>query len=225
MTQVREILPGVFRWTRFVKPGIPGSSYWIATPQGPIVVDPLIPHEGLERIAELGAPRALVLTNHEHERDAAAFQARFGARCYANIEPENGVSRRGMRFLTGTTLLDTFRTIDLGGIRTGEAGFLLAREGGILIVGDAFLNFNPHDSAMTILAGLFLPYGPPSPYPAWYSLRPRESRQQLAALEELSFEHLLLSHGEPVIGGASKRVADALERERTVQPFLFEARK
>jgi glyoxylase-like metal-dependent hydrolase (beta-lactamase superfamily II) len=220
---VKEILPGIFRWERRFGPGIPGASLYIRTAAGPVVIDPLIPPEGFDALAELGDPVAVILTTHWHERDALAYEARFGVRRYVNALPDARESRRGTRFYAGEVLLDTFRTLDVGGISPGETGLLLERDGGILIVGDAFFNFERLDitNPLSLLVPLLMPYGPPQPRPAWLSDDMRLSRRQLETLAAQSFEHLLPSHGEPLIGDATAKVAAALDRQNRAQRGLW----
>jgi glyoxylase-like metal-dependent hydrolase (beta-lactamase superfamily II) len=220
---VKEILPGIYRWERRFGPGIPGASLYVRTAAGPVVIDPLIPRDGFDALAALGDPVAVILTTHWHERDALAYEARFGVRRYVNALPDARESRRGTRFYAGEVLLDTFRTIDLGGISPGETGLLLEREGGIAIVGDAFFNFERLDVAnpLSLLIPLVMPYGPPQPRPAWLSDDMRLSRRQLDALRAHSFAHLLPSHGEPLIGNAAEKVASALDEQNRAQRALF----
>jgi hypothetical protein len=96
----------------------------------------------------------------------------------------------------------------------------LSREGGILILGDAFLNIQLTHSPLTWIFPVFLPYGPPQPYPVWMSRGPRTSRIQLAAIGELAFKHLLPSHGDPILADARERVLAAIESERRAHGFL-----
>lgn len=216
---MKEILPEIYRWERRVGPGIPAASLYIRTAAGPVVVDPLIPKEGFDPIAALGDPVAVVLTTHWHERDALAFEARFGVRRYVNALPDARESRHGTRFYAGDALLGTFRTIELGGIGPGETGLFLERDGGILIVGDAFFNFEGPEitNPLSLVVPILLPYGPPQPRPAWLSEDMRLSRLQLDKVGARTFEHLLPSHGEPMIGNASARVAAALAKQNRAQ--------
>jgi glyoxylase-like metal-dependent hydrolase (beta-lactamase superfamily II) len=216
---VKEILPGIYRWEHRFGPGIPGASLYVRTAAGPVVIDPLIPREGFDPLAALGDPVAVILTTHWHERDALAYEARFGVRRYVNALPDARESRRGTRFYAGERLLDTFRTLDLGGISPGETGLLLERDGGILIVGDALFNFEGPDlrNPLSLLVPLLMPYGPPQPRPAWLSDDMRLSRRQLDTLSTHSFAHLLPSHGEPLIGDALAKVTAALEGQNHAQ--------
>lgn len=220
---MKEILPGIYRWERRFGPGIPAASLYVRTPGGPVVIDPLIPQEGFDALAALGDPVAVILTTHWHERDALAYEARFGVRRYVNALPDARESRRGTRFYAGEVLLEVFRTIDLGGISPGETGLLLERDGGIAIVGDAFFNFERLDvtNPLSLLVPFLMPYGPPQPRPAWLSDDMRLSRRQLDALRAHTFEHLLPSHGEALIGNASARVATALDKQNRAQRAAF----
>ncbi len=220
---MKEILPGIYRWEHRFGPGIPGASLYVRTPAGPVVIDPLIPAEGFDALAALGDPVAVILTTHWHERDALAYEARFGVRRYVNALPDARESRRGTRFYAGEVLLETFRTLDLGGVSPGETGLLMERDGGIAIVGDAFFNFERLDvtNPLSLLVPLLMPYGPPQPRPAWLSDDMRLSRRQLESLSTYPFAHLLPSHGEPLIGDASRKVAAALARQNHAQRSIF----
>ena len=74
---MQEILEGVWHWTaRHPSIGMDVSSYLLG-PEG-VVLDPMVPAAGLEWLGEYGAPRAVVLTNRHHARQAAEFAAAFG---------------------------------------------------------------------------------------------------------------------------------------------------
>jgi glyoxylase-like metal-dependent hydrolase (beta-lactamase superfamily II) len=216
---MNEILPGIYRWERRVGPGIPAASLYVRTTAGPVVIDPLIPREGFDALAALGDPVAVILTAHGHERDALAYEARFGVRRYVNALPDAPQSRHGTRFYAGDVLLDTFRTIDFGGISPGETGLLLDRDGGVLVVGDAFFNFVHPDprNPLSLFVPLIMPYGPPQPRPAWISDDVRLSRRQLDQVRTYRFAHLLPSHGDPLIGGAAAKVTAALDKQNRAQ--------
>lgn len=74
--------PGLLRWSTWgARPGN-FDSYTLLAPGGPVLIDPVAPAsaagEGLwERLGT--PPRAIVLTNDMHERDAYALRERFGA--------------------------------------------------------------------------------------------------------------------------------------------------
>jgi hypothetical protein len=72
-----EITPGVWHWTApHPRIGIEVSSYFLTEPR--VLLDPLVPPEGIDALEELGPPREILLTNRHHYRDCAKLVERFG---------------------------------------------------------------------------------------------------------------------------------------------------
>lgn len=197
---MHEILEGVWHWTaRHPKIGAEVSSYLLG-PEG-VVLDPMVPAEGLEWLGEHGTPRHVVLTNRHHDRQAADFVAAFGCTVH--------VVREGLHEYEGSEL--EVVPFDFGGELPGELrshrvyagwpdegalevarvralaiadGAMHYREGDLAFVPDEHLGENPEE----VKAGL------------------RAGYARLAG--ELEPENLLLAHGSPVIGEG----AEALRR-------------
>ena len=73
-----EVLPGVFHWTA-IHPEIDleVSSYWLD--ESGVLLDPLLPPEGIDWFARRGTPpAAIVLSNRLHYRHSAALVEAFG---------------------------------------------------------------------------------------------------------------------------------------------------
>ena len=65
---MREIAPGLWHWTaRRESIGAEVSSYYLDREH--VLIDPMIPPEGLEWFDGHGAPEHAVLTNRHHDRD------------------------------------------------------------------------------------------------------------------------------------------------------------
>jgi hypothetical protein len=74
---MREILPGVHHWTALREGiGVHVSSYYVE-PAG-VVIDPMVPEEGLGVFAGLKKPQQVVLTSGLHTRCTVAFADAFG---------------------------------------------------------------------------------------------------------------------------------------------------
>jgi hypothetical protein len=101
---VREILPGIFHWTA-VHPEIriEVSSYWVEEPA--VLLDPLVPGEGLEWFEGRERPRHVFLTNRLHSRHTARFVEAFGCDVWCNQE--------GLDHLAGRLEVKGFRAGDL----------------------------------------------------------------------------------------------------------------
>jgi hypothetical protein len=197
---IREIVPGLFHWTA-VHPAIriAVSSYLHEASQ--TLLDPLVPEEGLDWFARRGPPERVLLTNRLHSRDTRRFVEAFGCEVWTNREglPHFGpqgeirdVAPRG--FEAGAELPGGLRSFPVGALCPDETAFLvpgpepaLAIADGVVRDGDGPLAFVPDflmgDDPEAVKRGLAAAY-----------------RRILE--NGIAFDHLLLAHGEPWIGGA-----------------------
>jgi hypothetical protein len=74
---IREVLPGIHHWTA-IHPRIrlPVDAYYIEPAR--IVLDPMVPREGLEWFERRAPPTQIVLTNRHHLRDSERYAEAFG---------------------------------------------------------------------------------------------------------------------------------------------------
>ncbi|MGH2881469.1 MAG: hypothetical protein ACRDPA_01985, partial [Solirubrobacteraceae bacterium] len=64
-----EIAPGLWHWTaRRESIGMDVSSYYLESER--VLIDPLIPRQGLEWLEQHGPPEHSILTNRHHDRDS-----------------------------------------------------------------------------------------------------------------------------------------------------------
>src|ERR1035438_6742417 len=79
-----EVIPGVYHWTAMhPKIHVVVSSYWLAG-EG-VLIDPLVPEEGIERFREAAVtPSAILLSNRHHYRDSGLLSETFGCKIYCN---------------------------------------------------------------------------------------------------------------------------------------------
>ena len=187
---LREIAPGLRRWTSWHEHWEEDvSSVAIDTPDGIVLIDPLDPPQ------ELGRPAHVLVTVYWHAREAAGLKARTWApsrslRPLANrgVEAENAADG-----LPGG--IRAFPTA-----RAAEAVYWLP-EHRALVVGDVLLGAgaNPRatDEPLRLCPERWL--GKATHGDLRASLRP---------LLDLPVEHVLVSHGAPVLGSGKA----ALER-------------
>ena len=125
----REMLPGIFHWSA-VHPEIrvPVHCHYLA-PQR-MLLDPLVPAEGLELFERLGPPRHVLLTNRLHSRETARFALRFGCEIWCNAAgldhfgPDGelpGLEVRG--FAAGEILPGGVRSLEIGELCPDETAF------------------------------------------------------------------------------------------------------
>ena len=188
---MREIAPGVWHWTaRHPKIGIDVSSYFL--PDHGVLLDPLLPAAGPDRLAELGQPREILLTNRHHWRHSSELIERFG--CTARAP------RAGMHeFVPGqpVTPYDPGESLADGAVTAHEVGAICPDE--------SALHF-PGASALAVADGV-IHHGRLAFVPDAYMDDPEQTKAALRAAyrrlaEELEFDLLLTAHGEPVVGGA-----------------------
>lgn len=190
---VREVLPGVFHWTTpHPKIHIPVSSYWLA--DAGVLIDPLVPREGgLAWFDEQPVtPTAILLSNRHHYRESAEFADTFGCTVHCN--------RAGLHeFIHGEAV---------EGFGPGDRlpGGVIAHAVGGICPDDTAL-YLPDKKAVAFADGVVRggPDGRLGFVPDALMDDPPTTKQALLAafarlLEELEFEHVLLAHGDPLIG-------------------------
>ena len=201
---IGEILPGVFHWEA-VHPAIhiAVSCHYVEAAR--MLFDPLVPAEGLAWFERHGPPRHILLTNRLHSRESERFVDAFGCEAWCN---EAGLRHFGEQGEIRGLRVRGFRPGDRlpGGIESHEVGVLcpdetafripgaapaLAIADGVVRDGDGPLAFVPDpllgDDPEAVKRGL------------------RSAYRRLLALD---FDHLLLAHGRPWVGGAKRALAD-----------------
>jgi glyoxylase-like metal-dependent hydrolase (beta-lactamase superfamily II) len=190
---MREIAPGLWHWTALrerIRHDV--SSYYLAAER--VVLDPMLPEEGLGWFEEHGRPEHVLLTCRHHDREAWRLREAFGCTIH--------VVESGAHELEGRGEFATFAWGDElpGGIRAEEVDALSPDETAFWI---------PAHRALAVGDGVVRRPGRPgvSFVPDELMDDPEQTKAGLRAaftrLLELVPEHLLLAHGDPVVGGAA----------------------
>jgi hypothetical protein len=187
---MRELVPGIHHWKTYRDTiGAPVSSYWIEAVG--IVIDPMVPEEGLDafRQARIG-PQQVVLTTGLHDRHAERFAEEFSIPIRA---PKEAAERIGDRFGFGPytdhrELAPGVRAVHIGVLCDDEYALHITEPEGAIVVADAVHNYGDTlsffsddllgDDAQEVKRGL---------------------KQQLWTLLQRDFEHLLFTHGDPIL--------------------------
>lgn len=187
---MNEIDHGLWHWTA-MHPSIkiPVHSYYLESER--VLIDPIAPDEGLEWFAEHGPPTDVLLTNRHHSRSSDAFVERFGVtvRCV----------RQGMHEFGDDSSVEPFDFGDElpGGVIAHEVGAICPDETALFV---------PARQALAVADGVvrWEPGGPLGFVPDYLMDEPEATKEGLREsyrrLTELDFRHLLLAHGEPVVG-------------------------
>jgi hypothetical protein len=200
---IREVLPGLHHWTA-IHPRIrlPVDSYYIEPAR--VVLDPMVPREGLEWFERGETPGQIVLTNRHHLRHGERFAQAFGCpiRCSeAGLhEFEDGPEVEGFAF--GEDLAPGITAYELGAICPDDTALLIRTvDGNALAFADGLTR--PRGGGLTFVPG-FLMGDDPAAVRAGL-------RESLRGLLDLDFDHLLFAHGEPLIGGGKVALREFVE--------------
>lgn len=205
---MEEVLPGIHHWTaRHPRIGIVVSSYWIDA--AGVLVDPLVPPEGLDWFADRTPPTAILLSNRHHLRESERFAERFGCSIHCN--------KAGLH-----EFADGVGGFQVRGFEIGERlpGGVIACEMDAICPDDTALHL-PEHRALVLADGVVRggPAGGEGPLgfvPDSLMDDPAATKRGLLAacsrlLAELEFDHLLLAHGGPVIGEGRALLADMVD--------------
>ncbi|HXV76136.1 MAG TPA: hypothetical protein VD788_07430 [Candidatus Polarisedimenticolaceae bacterium] len=187
---MKEVLPGVHHWTALhPKIKIAVSSYYLADER--VLIDPLWPDAGFEPSG--AGPTDILLTNRHHYRDSRGFVERYGCTvwCAESGMHEFTHGERVRPLGPGDRLPAGITAHAIGAICPDETAFSIARGAGLLALGDGVVRRD--DGPLGFVPDAYMGDDPESVKDGL--------RRAFAALGGLRFDHLLLAHGWPWIGG------------------------
>ncbi|MFQ5742818.1 MAG: hypothetical protein ACE5HV_04430 [Acidobacteriota bacterium] len=200
---MHEVLPGVFHWRTFhQRINHEVDSYLIAATRPAVLIDPRVPEEGVDWFQQHGPPEQIYLTNRHHYRHSEQFVEALGVRVWCHLEGLHEFQEhQGVEaFAHGDKLPAGIQALKVDVLCPEETALLIPHAGGILAIGDAFIQdgdsfgFVPDqfmgDEPLAVKKGL---------------------SSALRGLLERDFDHLLLAHGEPCIGGAREKLRGFLD--------------
>ncbi|MEP6778197.1 MAG: hypothetical protein ABI944_07065 [Chthoniobacterales bacterium] len=199
--EIYQVAPDVYGWSRYdrsVKADL--SSTALLTSRGLLLIDPIaLQRTALEKLTAQLTVGGVVLTNENHERDAAAFAQKFSAPIFALSRASASPDSLSITPVDdGDKLTDDLTVIAIPGAGAGEMALHFDSGGGTVVMGDALINFEPHGFG-------FLP--------AKYCSDSKQLRTSLLKLLDYSFERMLFAHGTPIASGASARLKTLLQGE------------
>lgn len=198
----QEIAPGLWHWTaRHPRIGHDVSSYYLTRER--VLIDPLLPADGVELFAQLGEPAHVLMTNRHHDRDAWRVQERFGCQVHCVRAGLEEVAGRGRvsAFDFGEELPGGAIALEIDAICPDETALHLPAHRA-LACADGIVRMRPGEPIGFVPDSLM-----EDPARTKQALREAYRRVLDQGIEP---ELLLLAHGEPVLGGAAQALRQFL---------------
>lgn len=194
-----EIAPGIHHWTATHPAiGIPVSCYFVA--QARTLLDPLVPEEGLDAFRQGPTPEHVLLTNRLHTRHTRRFVEAFRCDVYTNraglhhFGPSGEIRDvRPRGFEPGETLPGGIRSREVGVLCPDETAFFVPGPEPALAIADGVVRDG--DGPLVFVPDFLLGEDPEA------VKRGLKDAYRRILDEDVPFEHLLLAHGDPWIGG------------------------
>jgi hypothetical protein len=187
---------------------------------------------GLAQLDSLGMVKHVIRVGSFHGMDDPFYKERYGAHIWsvnapynaslsADPGPEDVYFEADTWLEPGSSLpIADAEFIEISSSTPKESVLLLHRQGGIVLPADCFQNIDPTDKPPTLISGFFARLGgfrrAYNIGPGWYRIA-KPDIDEVAAIVDRGFAHVLPSHGKPGIGDAANRYrvrVEELQRER-----------
>lgn len=193
---MEEIIPQIFHWTAF-HPEIEQDVHsYCVTGLGPVIlIDPMVPADGLDWFGKHARPRHIYLTNRLHYRDSGRFAEAFGVKiwCHSAGLHEFDPKWKVRGFEHGDELPGGVLALKVDALCPEETALLIPVGAGALAIGDAVIRENEH---LEFVSDDFMGEDPEGVK--------RGLRSAFKDLLKTHFEHLLLAHGRPILKGGKE---------------------
>ncbi|HBP90205.1 MAG TPA: hypothetical protein PKK23_01370 [Nitrospirales bacterium] len=199
---MKTILPRISEWSCFSEEkGLNFNGHLLAVGEHRILVDPppMSPTD-MAMTQRGGDPDYIILTNRDHERDAAKFQKIFNCQVMApELDAKDMTLTIDKTFKDGELLPGGIWVVQLSHQKSpGESALFLQQGQGVLIVGDGIIG-DP-EGALRLL--------PPEKYADIV-----QARDGLRRLLKYSFDSLLVGDGTSIFTGAKPLLEKLLADE------------
>jgi glyoxylase-like metal-dependent hydrolase (beta-lactamase superfamily II) len=197
---MKPLLPGIMQWSWFSQEKqIDFNGLFLTVGEHRILVDP--PPMGLDELNHVkrgGAIDYIIVTNRDHAREAATYQAEFT--CQLQV-PEADASQMELKptktFKDGELLIGGIWVVHLKDQKSpGESALFIQQGKGVLIVGDALIG-KPAGSLSLL---------PPEKYADH-----AKAKEGMRRLLKYNFDAILVGDGVSILTGAKQAVEQVLQ--------------
>lgn len=197
--ELTRLTPSLFVWESYdaaVKADLFSTA--LVTAVGVFIVDAIpLERSQLDQLQQCGRIAGVIVTNANHHRAAAWYSQEFSVPIFAaaDVFPDEK-PKPFMQIEDGDKIENEFEVRQIDGAVAGEVALYHARNGGVLIIGDALINFEPN--GFTFL-------------PRKYCGDQDEMRRSLRKLLDCQAERILFAHGTPIVSDANARLRQLLD--------------
>jgi len=192
---MKQLLPGIWQWSWFSEDKqLDFNGLFLTIGDHRILVDP--PPMTTVDVAQAGRGGAIdyiLITNRDHEREAAAFQQQFSCQVWLpEVDAPQMTVKSNKTYKDGELLAGGIWAVHLKDQKSpGECALFIQQGKGILIVGDALIGKPPGSVCML---------------PAERLADPAKARDGLKRLLKYNFDTLLVGDGTSIMTGAKASV-------------------
>lgn len=197
---MQQLLPGIWEWSWFSQEKqLDFNGHLLSIGEHRVLIDPpLLTAEDMAHVKKGGQVDYILLTNRDHEREAAAYQREFGCQLMVpDADAPQMTIKADKTYKDGELLPGGIWAIHLKDQKSpGESAMFIQQGRGILIVGDALIGKPPGSLAMLS--------------PEKYADAGR-AREGLRRLLKYNFDTILVGDGTSILSGAKQAVERAVQ--------------
>ena len=198
---MKQLLPGIWEWSWFSQEKqLDFNGHFLLIGEHRVLIDPpVMTAESMAQVKKGGQMDYILLTNRDHEREAATYQREFG--CQVMV-PEADASqmtiKAGKTYKDGELLPGGIWVIHLKDQKSpGESALFIQQGKGVVMVGDALIG-KPQGSLMMLAAEKYADAG--------------KAREGLRRLLKYNFDTILVGDGSSILTGAKQAVERLLQK-------------
>lgn len=197
---MKQLLPGIWQWSWFSQEKqLDFNGHLLSIGEHRVLIDPpLLTAEDMAQVKKGGQVDYILLTNRDHEREAAAYQREFGCQLMlSDADAPQMTIKADKTYKDGELLPGGIWVIHLKDQKSpGESAMFIQQGRGILIVGDALIGKPPGSLAM-LSTEKYADAG--------------RAREGLRRLLKYNFDTILVGDGTSILSGAKQAVERAVQ--------------
>jgi hypothetical protein len=200
-SEIEPVSPGISLW-RFYDSSVKADLFSTAleTVSGIYLVDPIpLSPTAIGGMTSRAKIAGIVVTNENHSRAAGQFSDEFEVPIFLDAALEGKTNLPRVRTACTEGFPADLTAIPIEGGPAGEIAIHFAAGDGVMVIGDALINFEPYGFALL-----------PPKYCSNFKLMSRS----LAKLLDRSFAQMLFAHGLPILSHARERLERLLKAYR-----------